>query len=646
MSCNCSGHCDVSDNNNIKEGFHKEYIFPIVSFIMLISGFFFNKYIESFSDNQIISFLWYFTAYIIVGYSVLKESWSALKRRDFFNEFTLMSLATIGAFYIGEYAEGVAVMLFYSIGELFQENAVSKAKGNIQKLLDLRPEVAFLVKNNLVFSVKPENIIPGDIIEIKTGERVPLDGILLNDFAEFNTAALTGESIPSTIHKDEEVLSGMIVIDKVVRLKITKIYSDSALSRIIDMVKNASSRKAPSEILIRKLASVYTPIVISLAFLITVIPFFYSLLNSSFFYDFNQWLYKGLIFMVISCPCALVVSIPLSYFSGIGAASKKGILFKGGNYLEALTKINNIIFDKTGTITNGEFEVKDIVSLNGISKEDMLQYSASAELMSNHPLAIAISKKAKKENLDYYNAKQTKEKAGFGIDTIINGKRVLCGNKRLMDIHNISVPKSLINTDYTIIFLAIDNILAGYITLADSPKSGAKQTIEDLQKLGIKNIEILSGDKTSIVSNLAEELNIKSFKGDLLPEDKLKYIEHIKNNRSNNVAFVGDGINDAPALALCDVGIAMGKLGSDIAIETADIVIQNDKLSGISTALKIAKTTKSIVYQNIIFAFGVKLLVILLGVFGIANLWEAVIADVGVSLIAILNACRIMLKYK
>lgn len=612
---------------------------------------------------------WYALAYLPVGVPVWKEALEGVRRREFFNEFTLMGIATIGAFCIGEYPEGVAVMLFYSIGEHFQERAVGQARSHIKALLDIRPETATVIRNNEPCHVHPREVSVGEIIEVKVGERVPLDGILQTEQASFNTAALTGESVPRTLRKEETVLAGMIVTDRVIRLRADKPYEQSALSRILAMVQDASSRKAPAELFIRRFARIYTPIVVALAALIVLLPFAYSLWVPSFGFVFSEWLYRALVFLVISCPCALVVSIPLGYFGGIGAASRVGILFKGGNYLDAITKVNTVVFDKTGTLTRGAFEVRHVESVMPGGEAELLSNVVAVEQKSNHPIAQAIVRYATAQKEFHANSttchpasiegsvnthsmypdpsqaqddrNRMEEIAGNGLKAIINGKEVLVGNSRLLKNNGIAYPKALDEITDTTVFCAVDNRYAGHLVLADEPKPDAALAIAGLKELNIDNIQILSGDKQEIVSTLAKRLGIKQAYGDLLPEGKVKHIEALKANPANRVAFVGDGINDAPVLALSDVGIAMGALGSDAAIETADVVIQTDQPSRIVTAIRIGRATRRIVWQNIGLALGVKLMVMLLGAGGIATLWEAVFADVGVALIAILNAIRI-----
>lgn len=619
----------------------RKYLSESVSFIMLIAGIGLNWQNITWFQSGTVQFIWYLLAFLPVGLPVIKEAIEHVCKKDFFNEFMLMSIATIGAFYIGEYPEGVAVMLFYSIGELFQDSAVNKARANISALLDVRPETATVIRDNVPVIEAPDKVEVDEIIEIKVGERVPLDGIMLNEKTFFDTAALTGESVPRSIKQGETVLAGMIVTDKVTRIKVTKPYNQSALARILEMVQNAAERKAPVELFIRKFARIYTPAVTGLAVLIVLLPYLYSLIQPGFGFIFNDWLYRALVFLVISCPCALVVSIPLGYFGGIGAASKLGILFKGGNYLDVITKVNTVVFDKTGTLTKGVFEVQTLQPANGFSQEEVLGSIASAEANSNHPIAKAIMQYAEKMQTPVTAATEATEIAGYGLKVMANNKEILVGNARLLTLNNIAFPAELINIPDTIVMCAVNGKYAGYALLSDTPKEDAKKAVSELKKLNINNIQILSGDKQIIVSKLAEQLGIKNAYGDLLPEGKVEHIEHLKADKQNCVAFVGDGINDAPALALSDVGIAMGGLGNDAAIETADVVIQTDQPSKIATAVHVGKYTRKIVWQNISMAFGVKLIVLILGAGGLATLWEAVFADVGVALLAILNAVRI-----
>lgn len=647
--CSCCAHtheCAPEKHIEKKESIFAEYWKVGLSFILLISGIIMNALELPFFREGYFSLIWYIVAYLPVGLPVMKEAWESIKDKDYFSEFTLMFVATLGAFYIGEYPEGVAVMLFYSVGELFQEKAVDKAKRNIGALLDVRPEEAAVVRDERVVIENPQNVKVGETIEIKTGGRVPLDGMMLNEVAAFNTAALTGESVPRSIRMGEEVLAGMIVTDKVIRIKVIRPFDKSALARILELVQNASERKAPAELFIRKFARVYTPIVIGLAVLIVLLPFIYSLITPGFLFTFNDWLYRALVFLVISCPCALVVSIPLGYFGGIGAASRLGILFKGGNYLDAVTKINTVVFDKTGTLTKGTFEVQSCNCESGVSEEELIRMIASVESSSTHPIAKAVVNYAGRRDIELSSVTDSKEYAGLGLEAAVNGIQVLTGNGRLLSKFQIEYPPELLSITDTIVVCAIGNKYAGYLLLSDSLKEDAKIAIQNLKALGIQNIQILSGDKQSIVSNFAEKLGISEAYGDLLPDGKVKHLEELRQHTENQVAFVGDGMNDAPVLALSNVGIAMGGLGSDAAIETADVVIQTDQPSKVAEAIKVGKLTRRIVWQNISLAFGVKLLVLILGAGGLATLWEAVFADVGVALIAIMNAVRIQKMIK
>lgn len=645
--CSCCAHeCAPEKEVEVKISIFQEYWKAGLSFILLVSGIVMNALDFSFFHKEYVALVWYIVAYLPVGLPVMKEAWESMREKDYFSEFTLMLVATIGAFYIGEYPEGVAVMLFYTIGELFQDRAVDKAKRNIGALLDVRPEQALVLRDNNLVVETPKNVKVGDVIEIKSGERVPLDGVMLNEVAAFNTAALTGESVPRTICEGEEVLAGMIVTDKVIRIRVTRPFDKSALARILELVQNASERKAPAELFIRRFARIYTPIVIGLAVLIVLLPFVYSFIDTQFTYLFNDWLYKALVFLVISCPCALVVSIPLGYFGGIGAASRLGILFKGGNYLDAITKINTVVFDKTGTLTKGTFEVQECKSASGISEKELIKMVASVESGSTHPIAKAIVSYAKQQNVELLPVTDTKEIAGLGLEAMIDGTPVWVGNCRLLSKFNIEYPAELLQIADTIVVCAIGTDYAGYLSLADTLKEDAKKAMDDLKMLHIKNIQILSGDKQSIVTNFAEKLGITNAYGDLLPEGKVQHLEELRQDETNRIAFVGDGMNDAPVLALSHVGIAMGGLGSDAAIETADVVIQTDQPSKVAEAIKIGKLTCRIIWQNVSLAFGVKLLVLILGAGGIATLWEAVFADVGVALLAIMNAVRIQKMIK
>lgn len=640
---NCSSGCCGTDDHH-KEHSHQHNhsdhdhshssskLGLIISLVIFFSGLILYFWIKAdwFTNNLWLRFGWYFVSYILVAFSVFKDAFELAKKLDFFNEFSLMGIATIGAFAIGEFPEGVAVMLFYTIGEIFQESAVNKARNNIKSLLDVRPKEATVFRDGNWKTVAPNDVKIGEKIQVKVGEKIPLDGILLSEKASLNTSALTGESKPSSIQKSEEVLAGMLNLDQVIEIETTKLFENSSIVRILQMVQDASSRKAKTELFIRRFAKIYTPIVFVLALLITFIPYFF--VDN---YIFRDWLYRGLVFLVISCPCALVISIPLGYFGGIGAASRNGILFKGSNFLDIIANVTTVVMDKTGTLTKGVFKVQDIVPEN-ISKEDFLSILSSVESHSTHPIAKAISEFHPSNQIP----ESVEEISGKGIKAVINQQRVLAGNTKLLKTFNINYPEFLEEIVETTVVLAIDNEYKGYITISDEVKEDSELAINRLKNSNIRTM-MLSGDKDSLTQNIAKKLEIDSAFGGLLPEGKVEKLENLKKNPKEVVAFVGDGINDAPVLALSDVGIAMGGLGSDAAIETADVVIQTDQPSKIATAIKIGKETKKIVYQNIFLAFGVKVIVLILGAGGLANMWEAVFADVGVALLAILNAVRI-----
>ncbi len=574
----------------------------------------------------------YIAAYLLAGYGVLALAFRKAKRLDFFNEFFLMSVATIGAFSIGSYSEGVAVMVFYSIGEWFQDSAVNKAKRSIKALLDIRPDEVTVLRNGNTEVIHPNEIQVDEVIQVKAGEKVALDGELNSESATFNTAALTGESKPDTKRKGEQVLAGMINLDRVSEIKVKSLFKDSKLSKILEMVQDATARKSQTQLFISRFAKIYTPIVFALAIAVCLVPYFFV---SD--YVFQTWFYRALVFLVISCPCALVVSIPLGYFGGIGLASKNGILFKGSNFLDVITKVNVIVMDKTGTLTKGVFKVQDIVTKD-IEKDELIKLTAAIEINSTHPIAKAVVEYAG-DNAKSLKADNVEEISGHGLKGTVDGKNVLAGNVKLLQKFNIEYPAELDQLVDTVVVVAVNDKYAGYITIADEIKEDAKQAIEEMHKLNIQTV-MLSGDKQAVVAKVAELLGIDNAYGDLLPEGKVEKVQALK-NEGKHIAFIGDGVNDAPVVALADAGIAMGGLGSDATIETADIVIQNDQPSKIVTAIKIGKITRSIVWQNITIAMVVKVIVLVLGAGGIATLWEAVIADVGVALLAILNAVRI-----
>jgi len=624
-----AGH-DQSGGN---QSTYQMFVPSIISLVLLLIAIAFDNYFPQSWFTGWIRIVWYMVAYAPVGFPVIKEALGAISKGEIFSEFLLMSIATIGAFAIGEYPEGVAVMLFYAIGEVFQTLAVKRAKANIKSLLDQRPDEVTILVNNQAKRIKAETAKIADIIQLKSGEKLGLDGELLSESASFNTAALTGESKPDTKTKGETVLAGMINLNTVAQVKVTTAYTDSKLSKILEMVQNATAQKAPTELFIRKFAKIYTPIVVLLAVLITALPYFFA--DN---YVFSQWLYRALVFLVISCPCALVISIPLGYFGGIGAASKNGILFKGSNFLDIIANIQNVVMDKTGTMTEGVFKVQDVVLKSDHNKDEILQMVNAVESQSTHPVATAIHQYVGKVDSNI-KLENVEEISGHGLKAMVNGKELLVGNFKLMDKFSIAHEVDSNSIVYTIIAIAYDKKFVGYITIADIIKEDAQLTIVRLKALGVKTT-MLSGDKSNVVQFVAKSLGIINAYGDLLPEDKVSKVKEIK-AKNETVAFVGDGVNDAPVVALSDVGIAMGGLGSDATIETADVVIQDDMPSKIPMAINIGKQTKKIVWQNISLAFGVKAIVLILGAGGLATMWEAVFADVGVALLAILNAVRI-----
>ncbi|HRG34890.1 MAG TPA: heavy metal translocating P-type ATPase [Chitinophagales bacterium] len=605
----------------------------VLSLLLLLCAICFDHLLQASWFVGYIRVAWFFIAYLLVGFSVLKEAFESIVKGDIFSEFLLMGIATIGAFAIGEFEEGVTVMLFYSIGEIFQTIAVKRAKLNIKTLIDQRPDTANILVNNQIQSLKAEDVNIGDIVQLKPGEKLALDGELLSDNASFNTAALTGESKPDTKVKGDVVLAGMINLHTIAQVKITTSYTDSKLSKIINMIQDATTHKAPTELFIRKFARIYTPIVVLLAVMICFLPAIF--INN---YQFKDWLYRSLIFLVISCPCALVISIPLGYFGGIGAASRNGILFKGSNFLDKLASIQHVVMDKTGTLTKGVFKVQEVQISPAFNKQEILDLVNAIESHSTHPVASAIHQFVGEIN-STIQLQQVEEISGHGLKALHNNKMLLVGNFKLLNKFNIAHTVDPNAITDTVIAIALDNLFVGFITIADEIKDDAQQAIKRLHQMQVQ-ITMLSGDKSTVVQRVASSLQIKNAFGDLLPEDKVNKVKEIK-SKNESVAFVGDGVNDAPVVALSDVGIAMGGLGSDATIETADVVIQNDEPSKIATAIQIGKQTKKIVWQNISLAFAVKLIVLLLGAGGVATMWEAVFADVGVALLAIVNAVRI-----
>ena len=585
-------------------------------------------------DNELINKGIFIIAYIIVGLEIVRKALRNIFRGKVFDENFLMTVATVGAFGIGEFPEAVAVMLFYQVGELFQSYAVDKSRKSIASLMDIRPDYANIEKDGKVLKVDPDDVKIGDIIIIKPGEKVPLDGIVIEGNTSLDTKALTGESLPREVTPGDEILSGSINISGLVKVKVSKEYGESTVSKILDLVENASSKKSKSENFITKFAKYYTPIVVIIAVLLVLVPVIF------FGGEFSDWIYRALSFLVVSCPCALVISIPLSFFGGIGGASKMGILIKGSNYLEAIANTEIIVFDKTGTLTEGIFEVQKI-NPKDIDENDLVEIAAYAECYSNHPISLSI-KRAYGKQIDKSKIKSTEELSGRGIVAIINGKNVLVGNEKLLNENNIEFEKN--NDVGTILYVAIDKKYVGNIVIADKIKEDAKDSIMSLKKSNIKQAVMLTGDRKAVGENVAGILGIDKVYTELLPDGKVEKVEELlkKKSEKGKLAFVGDGINDAPVLALADIGIAMGGLGADSAIEAADIVLMTDEPSKIVDTIKLSKKTMKIVKENIIFAISIKVLVLILSAIGISTMWEAVFADVGVSIIAILNALRVL----
>ncbi len=604
----------------------------IISLILFLIAFIINF------NNEIINIVIYIISYIIVGFDILKKAVRNIFRGNVFDENFLMSIATLGAFCIKEFPEAVAVMLFYQIGELFQSYAVDKSRKSISDLMDIRPDFANVYKNNNVEKVDPDEVEIGDIIVVKTGEKVPLDGIIIEGKASLDTKALTGESIPKEVGVDDEVLSGCINLNGGIKIKVTKKFEESTVSKILDLVENASSKKSKSENFITKFAKYYTPIVVIIAVILAVVPT--MVIKET---NFSEWLYRALSFLVVSCPCALVISIPLSFFGGIGGASKLGILIKGSNYLENMSNTEIIAFDKTGTLTKGIFVVQEIYSIN-MPQNELLEIVCYAENYSNHPISLSVKKEFNKK-IDERRITKIRELSGLGIEAEIDGKQVLVGNKKLMDKENIKYEKC--DKIGTILYVAINKNFEGYILISDEIKDDAKETISQLKENNIKQTVMLTGDRKDVGENVAKQLGLDKVYTELLPDGKLEKVEELlkQTSEKGKLAFVGDGINDAPVLALADIGIAMGGLGSDAAIEAADIVIMTDEPSKIVETIKLSKKTMKIVKENIVFAIFIKIAVLVLCAVGIATMWEAVFADVGVSIIAILNSLR-MLKVK
>ena len=584
-------------------------------------------------NNEWLQIALFIISYIIVGGDVVKRAVKNIFKGQVFDENFLMSIATIGAFFIGEYPEGVAVMLFYQVGELFQSYAVGKSRKSIASLMDIRPDYANVKKGDELVKVDPDEVQIGDIIVIKAGEKIPLDGKVIEGSSMIDTTALTGESVPREVEVGSDILSGCININGVITAEVTKEFGESTVSKILDLVENASSKKSNSEQFITKFARYYTPVVVIIAVFLAIIP--PLVIDGA---TFSDWIYRALAFLVVSCPCALVISIPLSFFGGIGGASKKGVLVKGSNYLEALAETEIVVFDKTGTLTKGVFNVQEIHP-EGVSKEELLELTAHAESYSNHPISLSL-KRAYSKEIDNGRISDVEEISGHGVIATVDGKKVMVGNIKLMKMMDIPYFKGeLIGT---IVHVAVNNKYIGYIVIADEVKEDSAQAIKELKAANIKQTVMLTGDNKSIGSKVAKELGLDKVYAELLPADKVEKLEELFSQKSKKgkLAFVGDGINDAPVLARADIGIAMGGLGSDAAIEAADVVIMTDEPSKIATTMKISKKTLKIAHQNIVFAIGIKIIVLILSAFGITTMWAAIFADVGVTIIAVLNAFR------
>ena len=624
------GHShEIKENNESVLGYIKDNLMLIIGAVIYIIALLYK------GNENLLSVLLFVASYLVIGGEVIWIAIKNISRGEIFDENFLMSIATLGAFFIGEYPEAVAVMLFYQIGEMFQGYAVSKSRKSISSLMNIRADYANVLRNGEEAKVDPQNVSIDEVIIIKPGERIPLDGIVLDGTSFIDTSALTGESVPREITVGDEILSGAINNNGVLKVKVNKEFGESTVSRILELVENASNKKAPTEKFITKFSKVYTPIVVVIAILVAVIP---PLVISG--ETFSVWIYRALSLLVVSCPCALVVSIPLGFFSGIGAASKKGILVKGGNYLEALKDSEIVVFDKTGTLTKGVFNVTEINPKN-ISKEELLEITAMGESHSNHPIAISIAKAYGKE-INKEEIKDYKEISGHGIEVTINDNDVLLGNVKLMKVNNIEFDE--IDSIGTIVYVAINGQYKGNIVISDEIKENVDIALRELKNVGIKKTVMLTGDNKRVAEKVAKSIGIDEVYSELLPGDKVSKVEEIldKNNQKGKVLFVGDGINDAPVLARADIGVAMGGIGSDAAIEAADVVLMKDKVEAIAEAIRVSRRTNKILWQNIIFSLGVKIIVMILVVLGLTNMWAAVFADVGVTLIAVLNSMRII----
>ncbi|RDU62669.1 heavy metal translocating P-type ATPase [Helicobacter sp. MIT 14-3879] len=622
--------CDDEKEFNTKK--------ELFSLCYLIGIFIVSVTILYFIDNIIVKNIFIgilVILYIISGREVFINAFRSIKKMDFFDENTLMVTATIAAFFIGAFEEAVAVMLFFRTGEFFQEMAVNNSKKSIKSLLQIAPNIAHLKKDSMLVDVSPKDLNINDIVLVKPGEKIPVDGVVLRGESLLDTKTLTGEPIPKEVKGGDKILGGVLNLNGVLEVKTTKLYKDSSISKIIDLVQNATSNKTKTEGFITKFARIYTPIVFFISLCIAILPPLFGL------GDFSTWVYRALVVLMVSCPCALVISVPLAYFGGIGAASKNAILIKGSNYLEALSDVSNIAFDKTGTLTKGTFKITKIVPQNGFSKEEVLQYAFCAENFSNHPIALAI-KEEYQNSLNSHQCDNTKFEniSGMGIKATCNYKDIVAGNDKIL--HKFDIEHNTCNVNGSVAHIAVDKVYAGYILIADELKDDSIEAISSLHNLGVEKIIMLTGDNEFASKDIAQKLGLDEIYCNLLPEEKVEIFSKFKANSRGKSIFVGDGINDAPSIAMADVGISMGTLGSDVSKESADVLIVDDKISKIAKTLQIAKKTKTIVWQNIIFAIAIKVLFIILGSFGIASMWEAVFGDVGVALLALFNSMRIL----
>ncbi|RAX54058.1 cadmium-translocating P-type ATPase [Helicobacter sp. 16-1353] len=624
-------------NKPIEEEFNTKKNFILLG--SLIVAFFLSLITIHFNENQIftnIAIVVLVAIYLISGKDIFINAFRNVKTLNFFDENSLMFIATLAAFAIGAYEEAVAVMLFFRTGEFLQDLAVHNSKHSIKALLEIAPNIAHLKQDSNILDISPQELKINDIVLVKPGEKIPIDGIVINGESSVDTKALTGEPIPKIAKKDSKVLGGTLNLNGILEVKTTKLYNDSSVSKIIDLVQNASMNKAKTESFITQFARIYTPIVFCIALIIAILPPLFGM------GDFQMWIYRSLVVLMVSCPCALVISVPLAYFGGIGSASKNSILIKGANYLEALSNVTNIAFDKTGTLTKGVFKITQIIPSNGFSKDDVLQYAFCAENFSNHPIALAIKEEYKNTLNNNHKCHNTKfeQISGLGIKATCNYQNILVGNDKILHIHNIK--HDTCNINGTVAHIAIGDTYAGYILIADELKDDTKEAIENLRKLGVEKIAMLTGDNEFASKEIATELGFDEVRYNLLPEEKAQIFSEFKHNAKGKSIFVGDGINDAPSIAMADVGVSMGSLGSDVSKESADVLIINDKISSLVKVIQIAKKTKIIIWQNIAFALGVKVLFIILGLFGVATMWEAVFGDVGVALLALLNSMRIL----